>query len=955
MEPSKTFSAELTIFAYNVGSLLNDQRRKLLSNFMLSNYHQVMCISETWLITNIEDGELFLPQYFIVRSDRPSNNDTSLHGGAMLCIHNSLAPIQLYLPDKYLGYCAAALLPCLNKTIVIASLYNPPIDSQYRLPIDDLTELIKLLHSNSSYVILVGDLNLPSINWNTLTSPDESENTLLQLFDDLNIKQHISFLTTSSNTLDLVLASNKINLVNAAPTTTNNLPTSVHLPISCTLTIEDELKLRQFTAETYLSYCKTDYAMLNNFIEQDPFYSICWSNVSVVVNNWYDWLRPKIRACTPRRTKHRQTLPPWVSPEASNLLKKMTTISSKYCKWHIKYIQVSNELCAALDRDKSDYESTIAEKRNTKLLFKYYKSFNKTTYPAVMHHGNIKVESDIDKANLFADYFSSVFFESSSFECGNLGLNCAFPILEELSINENLVLELCKTIDINKSRGPDDLPAIILKNCAHSLSHSLCQIFKKICQTSTYPESWKQSLVVPIHKKGSKQDVSNYRPVSLIDLASKIFEYCLFLALYNHLYPFFDDAQYGFRKRRSCVLQLLKHLDLIYKAIEQNKPVDVIYTDFEKAFDKVDHDILLRKLHFHGIRGKLLTLIQSYLRNRPQRVKINNSLSYCFLASSGVPQGAIPAALFYLIFINDMPKVCLSSEALLNADDAKFLNFTVDIGPFQNDLNNVFSWTVYNRASFNTDKCYYMSFGRTISPQLCFNDKVIKRRDLHEDLGLIISSNLSWKPHIENVITKANKVLSMLKRNSPNIPAYTKLNLYKSMVLPILTYASPCVELNVECMGMLESVQKRLFRWICRDLNYRQALITFNVLPLPYYFQLLDLITFSKALNNYYDADLTEHFSQNFQNYSTRSVTSNMFQCQRPWNKKSEQNFWFRAARLANLCPPSVDIRCIVGLKHRLLKWLWDIFNRSYQEHLTCTWRAHCDCRRNDCRNIIRS
>ena len=158
-----------------------------------------------------------------------------------------------------------------------------------------------------------------------------------------------------------------------------------------------------------------------------------------------------------------------------------------------------------------------------------------------MYLGNTKVESDLDKANLFAKFFSSVYFESNRFVYGNLGTACVFPILEELFTNESVVLELCKTIDGNKSRGPDDLPAIILKKRAHSLSHSLCQLFKKLCQTSTYPQSWTQSIVVPIHKKGSTQAISNYRPISLIDLSSKIFEYCLFLALYNHLYPFFDD------------------------------------------------------------------------------------------------------------------------------------------------------------------------------------------------------------------------------------------------------------------------------------------------------------------------------------------------------------------------------------------------------------------------------
>ena len=234
--------------------------------------------------------------------------------------------------------------------------------------------------------------------------------------------------------------------------------------------------------------------MLNNLTEQDAFHCICWLNVSVGVSNWYERLWPKIRTCTPRRTKHREqeSLPPWSSPETSSLLQRLRIISEKHCKWHVKYVQANNALCAALNRDKSDYDSRIAETRNTKLLFNLYKSFTKTSYPAKLYLGNTKVESDLDKANLFAYFFSCFYFEPNRFVYDILGTECAFAsflILVELFINESVFLKLCKLIYVNKSRGPNNLPPIILKKCAHSLSHSLFQIFKKSCQTSTYPHS----------------------------------------------------------------------------------------------------------------------------------------------------------------------------------------------------------------------------------------------------------------------------------------------------------------------------------------------------------------------------------------------------------------------------------------------------------------------------------
>ena len=173
-----------------------------------------------------------------------------------------------------------------------------------------------------------------------------------------------------------------------------------------------------------------------------------------------------------------------------------------------------------------------------------------------------------------------------------------------------------------------------------------------------------------MYKKGSRSDIENYRPISILTIASKILERCIFIPLYQHLEPSFSCYQYGFRKKRSSIIQLIVYLEKVYKALEQGQHVDVIYTDYGKAFDHVDHGILLDKLSFFGVTGKLLLLIESYLTGRTQQVKINGVLSSPQKVTSGVPQGSILGSLFFVIYVNDLPDCCSSSSPLLCADDA---------------------------------------------------------------------------------------------------------------------------------------------------------------------------------------------------------------------------------------------------------------------------------------------
>ena len=400
-------------------------------------------------------------------------------------------------------------------------------------------------------------------------------------------------------------------------------------------------------------------------------------------------------------------------------------------------------------------------------------------------------------------------------------------------------------------------------------------------------------------------------------------------------------------------LLLLKYLDIVYQSLDENKEVTVVYTDFEKAFDRVDHGILLKKLYCTGVRGKLFKLMKSYILGRQQQVRVNDSLSKPIKVSSGVPQGATLASILFLIYINDLPDECRFSIPLLAADDSKFIGMELNSNNFQADMNNIYNWSEVNCQPFNVKKCAAITFGRsTYNHNLMFNGDTIPTANQQKDLGILITENLNWIGHITTAIGKARKVYQMVRRNSPMLTTIAKLNLYKSMMLPILLYGSHCLAANVTQARKLEHFQTSVVKWILPEENYRSALIMLNILPLHLYMQITDILLLHKIVIGYYDCDLSEHYTIN-PNLSMARNTSNIFRLHIPRLEQCRQNFWFRTARLVNLMPPEIQFLKTDGLKQRLLKYSWKYFQQYFNSESPCTWKLFCDCTLNNCRNKL--
>ena len=273
--------------------------------------------------------------------------------------------------------------------------------------------------------------------------------------------------------------------------------------------------------------------------------------------------------------------------------------------------------------------------------------------------------------------------------------------INNIAITPDEIIEAIEELRLNAASGPDGIPAILLKKCKTTLAETLSTFWNKCMEVGIIPASLKSSIIPPIHKGGNKSEAANYRPVALTSHIIKIYEKVIRNRLANHLdnNNSFNKNQHGFRKGRSCLTQLLAHHDNILNLLEQGYNVDVVYLDFAKAFDKVDHNILLHKLKNLGINGKTLRWIQNFLQDRVQRVVVNGMLSTPHQVISGVPQGSVLGPLLFLVLIGDIDDGVLYSLIASFADDTratKGIRTELDAAELQNDLFRIYDWSQKN-------------------------------------------------------------------------------------------------------------------------------------------------------------------------------------------------------------------------------------------------------------------
>uniref|UniRef100_A0A8C8SCV0 Reverse transcriptase domain-containing protein n=1 Tax=Pelusios castaneus TaxID=367368 RepID=A0A8C8SCV0_9SAUR len=337
---------------------------------------------------------------------------------------------------------------------------------------------------------------------------------------------------------------------------------------------------------------------------------------------------------------------------------------------------------------------------------------------------------------------------------------------------------------------------------------------------ASVPKDWKSANVTPIFKKGPRGDPSNYRPVSLTSVPGKLVETIVKNKIVSHIekHKLLSNSQHGFCKGKSCLTNLLEFFEGVNKHVDRGDPVDIVYLDFQKAFDKVPHQRLLCKLSCHGIKGKVLSWIENWLKDREQRVGVNGKFSDWKRVASGVPQGSVLGPVLFNLFINDLEKG-VNSEVAKFADDTKLLKIVktkADCEELQKDLTKLSDWASKWQMKFNVDKCKVMHIGKN-NPNYTYNmmGANLATTSQEKDLGVIVDSSLKMSVQCAEAVKKANRMLGIIKKGIENKTANVLLPLYKSMVRPHLEYCvqmwSPHLKKDILA---LEKVQKRATKMI---------------------------------------------------------------------------------------------------------------------------------------------
>ena len=464
------------------------------------------------------------------------------------------------------------------------------------------------------------------------------------------------------------------------------------------------------------------------------------------------------------------------------------------------------------------------------------------------------------------------------------------------------------------------IPTFLLKLYKEFFSQWLSSLINLSFECGVFPDILKTAKVTPIHKKESKLDHLNYRPISLLSTFSKIFEKVIYTRIYDYLVAnrLLYAKQFGFRSSYSVNHALISITERIKQLIDNGNIVCGIFIDLEKAFDTVNHEILCEKLTYYGLRGKVNDLIRSYLRNRKQYVSINGTDSKTCNVTCGVPQGSSLGPLLFLLYINDF-RFCLNkTETGHFADDTYIMYGSKKINTLETVVNTelklVSNWLRLNKLSLNATKTELVIFRskwhkleRKVNIKL--NGTLLTPTDHVKYLGLHLDKYLSWDHHIlklSNTLSRANGILSKLRYNAPR---HVCLNVYYALFYSHLIYGSTIWGLTSDDnIQKIEKLQEKCAKIITfsnfnsdpnpalNELGFTRVrdMITIQQIKLPYEFcngllpsDLCNLFSYSRD-NQTTNLNLISNTNNHLCLPSIQTVNSGnlslRFKCAQQWN-----------------------------------------------------------------------
>ena len=933
---------------------LTDSKFEEIKSMLLKDFKDldILFLTETFCSSKIPDSFYNIPGYELFRKDRLGKKG----GGILAFVNNSV--IVERRSDLEAGEIESLWLEvCPHKSkrsLFIGGIYRPP---SYKIEDDKkLGKNIENVHLKNKEIILMGDLNVDFSN-----SSKFKKHSLMKTLCDLHMVQLVNVITRplSSTCLDHIWTTHPERMNNVC-TITSGL--SDHLPILGTRTYKRaKPKVNEHTIITYRDFKKLDKEKLNASLKEAPWDSaFVFEDSNDVIDAWYKIFEDVVNAHLPIKHKKvkRKVQPKWFTCQISQEITKRNTLLAKakqnqsVSDWS-NYKQSRNNVSKLIRKSKESYfnKKMSENKHDPKKLWKLIKGLTNGSDSSCDSIKRLKSEDGFltDKKDI-ADKLNSFFVNQPKdlLDAQNIGEDVTPSSNHEIIQSKNglkipyitnkRVAEIILSIPAHKATGDDGISAKLLRITASAITSPLCRLINHCLDTATFPSMWKVAKVTPIFKKqGSKDDKSNYRPISILPVLSKVFEKHICESLYIHLKNnnMLHKLQSGFRKSHSTDTALIHLIDQLLFSLDSNNVIGLVFIDYRKAFDLINHDILLSKLRGYDIGEREVQLFKNYLSGRSQYVNIDGTHSHTKPIHYGVPQGSVLGPLLFLIFVNDLPAAVQHSVVNTYADDtALSYSCDVNIAPdtlctnLQRDMDRIVKWSDDNKMILNESKTKCMIVtGKRLSKRMDndklsiqINEKELDQVQSQKHLGVTIDNKLSFDDHVEELCKKLSQRIAVLKKIRRFLPTEQRMLYYNALIKQVMMYGSTIwTSCSSENLTKVLKLQKRAARVILNADTRDNSVKLFSKLGwLPFYDEakIIKCLFVYKCLVGDCPQYLNNLITKNSDIHKRKSRYGEWNLVCRRFNRETEggKSFSVSSTRLWNSLPTNIKDKAKVSL-----------------------------------------
>lgn len=819
---------EFTVLSTNIESIYTSVNElKIFIDDLNKNCNfkfSVICLQEGWIPESYDESQLNIPGYKIFSMSQscgkkgglvtyvdenylcsPLNKTKSPHGAIWECMFTSISGNGL------------------NKPVIIGNIYRPPRNDE-SIFINDLESIIANLDDKKCEVLLLGDYNFDLLKTDTSNYTNEFFSSLSTAGYSPKITLPTRFSDKSASLIDNLFSKISEHSIDSFAGIITK-PLSDHLPYFTCFSKFIKSKARKVPPKfVTVTKCPdperfaarlSEINLLEKFVESDDPNV----NANLLMKTLSDINDELSVNKTVKYQKYNHAINPWMTKELLSDIETRDKMYANHLKSPLGSFQRSNLKISARSFSKQIRKSTrLAQINYFNRTFDMYQNDLKKTWscindilgkkkakaalPEFFEVNGEKIYDDQLIAEKFNEFYSSVGHEfANALSFSDDGFKHYIDTIPKCKdtlsfkpVTEKEVSDIITNLKPKSSYGYDGVSSKLIISLKHILLPSLVHLINQCLEQSVFPDALKIAKVIPVYKKDNSKLLSNYRPISLLPAVSKVFEKVMCNRLHEHFLSnnLWYQSQYGYRAKHSTQYAAIEICEKIFQSFQNNDVPLAIFLDLSKAFDTLDHEVLMYKLEHYGVIGNSLALIRSYLSDRKQYVSYENKVSSNLPLTIGVPQGSILGPILFIIYMNDIAQASNIFDFILYADDTSLVTSSVINGKknsnlVNSELNKISIWLRENRLSLNIGKTKCMLFhhqSKVINsfPKIVLNGNEVDYVNEFKFLGIILDRNLTYKPHTNYICKRILSAIHVLNRLKNILPLRIKITLYNTLV-----------------------------------------------------------------------------------------------------------------------------------------------------------------------------